>query len=213
MEFPVELPYTVTLVAEFRALFFLKDLKMDSSKISLFMQLAGQTVQDKLTSGSPSDRALGAQLLLSEVLEYVIHGLGVVPEFAGTKITSPDALCYHAAEAPDHEEMVDGLADVAYTMFWNACCFGVPLQQAFELVCDNNLEKFVKLSGWTRGECNLEQSEWGCGGDVTWPPEVVSVSVLNVAGEFFAVGKDARGKVRKPSTYRPVDLAPLVANS
>lgn len=186
---------------------------MDASKIALFMQLAGQTVQEKLSSGSAADRTLGAQLLLSEVLEYVIHGLGVVPEFSGTRITSPDTLTYHAHEAPDHEEMVDGLADVAYTMFWNACRFGVPLPQAFELVCDNNLEKFVRLSEWDRGECELAQADWGCGVGVTWPAEVVSVAVLKVGGEFFAVGKDARGKVRKPSTYKPVDLSPLVANS
>jgi hypothetical protein len=186
---------------------------MDASKIALFMQLAGQTVQEKLHSGDPATRALGAQLLLSEVLEYVIHGLGVVPEFSGTKITSPDALTYHAHEDPDHEEMVDGLADVAYTMFWNACAFGVPLPEAFELVCDNNLEKFVRLSDWSRGECELAAAEWGCGINVTWPPEVTRVSVLKVGTDFFAVGKDARGKVRKPSTYKPVDLAPLVANS
>jgi hypothetical protein len=179
---------------------------MDASKIALFMQLAGQTVHQKLQSGSAADRALGAQLLLSEVLEYVIHGLGVVPEFSGTKITSPDALSYHPQETPDHEEMVDGLADVAYTMFWNACAFGVPLPEAFELVCDNNLEKFIRLSGWTRGECELESSEWGCGLGVTWPAEVARVSVLKVGSDFFAVGKDARGKVRKPSTYKPVDL-------
>jgi len=184
---------------------------MDASKIALFMQLAGQTVHQKLQSGSPADRALGAQLLLSEVLEYVIHGLGVIPEFSGTKITSPDSLTYHAEEVPDHEEMVDGLADVAYTMFWNACAFGVPLQQAFELVCDNNLEKFVRLAGWTRGECELETSEWGCGLGVTWPPEVARVCVLKIGSEFFAVGKDARGKVRKPSTYKPVDLRALVS--
>jgi hypothetical protein len=186
---------------------------MDASKIALFMQLAGQTVQEKLNSGSPAERALGAQLLLSEVLEYVIHGLGVVPEFAGTKITSPDALTYIAAEKPDHEEMVDGLADVAYTMFWNACAFGVPLEEAFRLVCDNNLEKFVKLADWHQGECDLEQADWGCGRNVLWPSEVVKVSVLKVGADYFAVGKDARGKVRKPSTYKPVDLTPLVANS
>jgi hypothetical protein len=186
---------------------------MDKSKIALFMQLAGQPVREKLNSAAPADRALGAQLLLSEVLEYVIHGLGVIPEFSGTKITSPDALTYHPSETPDHEEMVDGLADVAYTMFWNACAFGVPLPEAFDLVCDNNLEKFVKLNDWSRGECELAPNDWGCGLNVTWPPEVVRVVVLKVNGAFYGVGKDARGKVRKPSTYKPVDLAPLVANA
>ena len=177
------------------------------------MQLAGQEACSKLHSGDPKVRALGAQLLLSEVLEYVIHGLGVIPECAGTKITSPDALVYHPSEAPDHKEMVDGLADVAYTMFWNSCAFGVPLQEAFELVCDNNLEKFVRLSGWSRGACELSSDEWHCNQGVTWSAEVSQVVVLKVNGDFFAVGKDARGKVRKPSTYKPVDLAPLVANS
>ena len=37
---------------------------MDSSKIRTFMQLAGQGVQPKLTTGEPKTRALGAQLLL-----------------------------------------------------------------------------------------------------------------------------------------------------
>jgi hypothetical protein len=40
---------------------------------------------------------------------------------------------------------------------------------------------------------------------------VTSVEVLEVGGSFFAVGKDARGKVRKPSTYKPVDLSALIA--
>lgn len=186
---------------------------MDASKIALFMQLAGQEVREKLHSGDPKIRALGAQLLLSEVLEYVIHGLGVIPECGGTKITAPDSLTYHPAETPDHEEMVDGLADVAYTMYWNACAFGIPLAEAFDLVCDNNLEKFVRLSGWQRGEVALEQSQWHCDLDVSWPAEVTRVDVIQVGENFFAVGKDARGKVRKPSTYRPVDLTPLVANS
>jgi hypothetical protein len=186
---------------------------MDSSKIKKFMQLAGQETRQKLTSGDPAQRALGAQLLLSEVLEYVIKGLGVTPYVKDTPITEPDALRYEAAKQADHEEMIDGLADVAYTMYWNSCAFGVPLEEAFELVCDNNLEKFVKLQDYNGEPRTLEQSEWHCNQNVAWPQEVARVEVLKVDGDFFAVGKDARGKVRKPSTYRPVDLAPLVANS
>jgi predicted HAD superfamily Cof-like phosphohydrolase len=183
---------------------------MNAEKISLFMELAGQETKQKLQSGDPQQRALGAQLLLSEVLEYVIKGLGVIPEFEGTKITKPDALNYHPTSEPNHEEMLDGLADVAYTMYWNACAFGIPLEQAFELVCDNNLEKFVALDDWSRGVCTLTPAEWDCGKNVSWPPEVVVVDVVNVKNNFYAVGKDARGKVRKPSTYTSVDLEPLV---
>jgi hypothetical protein len=108
--------------------------------------------------------------------------------------------------------MIDGLADVAYTMYWNACAFGVPLEEAFELVCDNNLEKFVRLSDWSSPPRILEQSEWCCGANVRWPAEVTTVEVLQIDEAFFAVGKDSRGKVRKPSTYKSVDLSSLVAN-
>ena len=186
---------------------------MDSSKIKTFMQLAGQNVNHKLVDGDPKTRALGAQLLLSEVLEYVIRGLGVVPHINGTPMTDPEAVTYEPANQPDREEMVDGLADVAYTMYWNECAFGIPLPKAFELVCGNNLEKFVRLSNWTQGGRALERGEWHCEANVIWPQEVVQVEVIDISGDFYAVGKDARGKVRKPSSYKPVDLSQLVANS
>lgn len=186
---------------------------MDSAKIKTFMQLAGQGVQHKLTSGDPKTRALGAQLLLSEVLEYVIRGLGVIPQINGVPVTDPEAITYDPSNSPDTEEMVDGLADVAYTMYWNECAFGIPLPQAFALVCDNNLEKFVHLTSWNGEARVLQPNEWDCGVNVSWPTEVTHVEVLKVNGEFYAVGKDTRGKVRKPSSYKPVDLSALVANA
>jgi len=186
---------------------------MDAAKIQAFMTLAGQRTRQQIESGDPKTRALGAQLLLSEVLEYVIHGLGVTPVVNGTPITAPDSLSYEPKSEPDPTEMVDGLADVAYTMYWNACAFGIPLEEAFDLVCDNNLEKFVKLPQWPEAARELARHEWHCELEVSWPSEVVKVEVLRIEGAFFAVGKDARGKVRKPSTYRPVDLSRLVANS
>ena len=185
---------------------------MDASKIQAFMTLAGQKATENLHTGDARTRALGAQLLLSEVLEYVIHGLGVTPVVNGTPITAPDALSYESNQNPDPLEMVDGLADVAYTMYWNACAFGIPLEEAFDMVCDNNLEKFVRLTSWADTERELASHEWHCELDVTWPAEVVKVEVLKIQGEFFAVGKDSRGKVRKPSTYQPVDLTGLVGN-
>lgn len=177
------------------------------------MELAGQGAQQKLTSGDPKTRALGAQLLLSEVLEYVIRGLGVIPHINGTPVTDPEAVTYEPATTPHPEEMVDGLADVAYTMYWNECAFGIPLERAFELVCDNNLEKFVRLPRWSGEGRALNKDEWHCDANVSWPTEVVKVEVLRVGSDFFAVGKDSRGKVRKPSSYKPVDLTQLVANS
>lgn len=183
---------------------------MNGKKVAKFMALAGQTIPSEFTEGDEAHRKLGAQLLLSEVLEYVVHGLGVTPEFKGVKITDPNALEYHVETKPDQKEMLDGLSDVAYTMYWNSNCFGLPLDAAYELVCDNNLEKFVKLGNWARGKQALERSEWDCKLDIKWPDEVVKVQVVEVEGEPFAVGKDVRGKVRKPSSYRSVDLSPLL---
>ena len=77
----------------------------------------------------------------------------------------------------------------------------------------NNLEKFIALPRWSDGERELEKGEWDCDLGNSWPAEVVKILVLKVGGEYFAVGKDARGKVRKPSSHKSVDLSVLVANS
>lgn len=174
------------------------------------MTLGGQAQRSVLTVASARERELGAQLLLSEVLEYIIDGLGVTPSFHGTPITEANTLNYDASEKPaDKLEMVDGLADVAYTMYWNACAFGIPLEEAFELVCDNNLGKFVRLDGAEWEEGALPSEDWDCKKDIVWPPEVTCVDVVQVKDEWYAVGKDKNGKVRKPSSYSPVDLSHL----
>lgn len=184
---------------------------MDQKKVAQFIELAGQKAGESFITGTPAQRTLGAQLLLSEVLEYVIKGLGVIPSVNGEKITDADALMYEAVKEPSKLEMLDGLADTAYTMYWNAVTFGAPLEQAYDLVCDNNLEKFVRLEGWTRGEITLNESEWSLGLDVSWPKEVTAVSVICSQNSYFAVGKDKNGKVRKPSSYQSVELSHLAA--
>ncbi|MCO6432448.1 MAG: hypothetical protein J5J00_16465 [Deltaproteobacteria bacterium] len=183
---------------------------MDSKKIEMFLQLAGHQRSVEESLNSPELRKLGAQLLLSEVLEYVIKGLGVIPVVAGTPIKEPDAVQYTEGAEPHKVEMLDGLADVAYTMFWNARVFGLPLEQAFELVCDNNLEKFVALDGARTKSGPLERHEWHCNLDIHWPEEVKQVEVIEISGKLFAVGKDQNGKVRKPSSYKAVNLRQLL---
>ena len=187
---------------------------MNSSKISKFMDLAGQN-KNLSDSEDKKLRELGAQLLLSEVLEYVIKGLKVTPSFNGTKITDPNALNYESkTESTDRLEMIDGLADVAYTMYWNSEAFKLPLEEAFEMVCDNNLEKFVQIDSQSSEknleEQSLEKEDWDCGKNISWPSEVAEVEIIKNQEQFFAVGKDANGKVRKPSSYKSVDLTTLI---
>ena len=183
---------------------------MQADKIQKFMTLAGQMYKSKIDLSDEKKRELGAQLLLSEVLEYCIKGLGLELKIGEQVISDPESIKYKSKNDPDPKESLDGLADVAYTMYWNMLAFGLPLESAFDLVCDNNLEKFVKLDNWTGGQSDLETSEWACGKNVEWPSSVVKVSVIKVENDFYAVGKDLSGKVRKPSTYVSVDLEPLL---
>lgn len=183
---------------------------MDGKLIEKFILLAGQGVDKSMALQDCKTRELGARLLLSEVLEYVISGLGVIPEVNGVKITEPDAVKYKANCHADTIEMLDGLADVAYTMYWNSLTFGLPLEKAFDLVCHNNLEKFVLLSDWQGGERELMPEEWSCGRGIAWPREVVRVQVVKVGDDYYGVGKDEGGKVRKPSSYQSVELESLL---
>lgn len=178
------------------------------------MQLADQQLAQGISQGTESQRRLGAQLLLSEVLEYLIYGLGVTPEFNGTKITKPDDLQYvNSGSTVNTTEMLDGLSDVAYTMYWNALAFGLPLEEAFELVCDNNLQKFVLLENWTGPIGPLSQDQWDLDRNISWPDEVVGVSIVKIGKTCYGVGKDKRGKVRKPSSFKAVQLDSLLVNS
>jgi hypothetical protein len=190
---------------------------MDDVLVRRFMTLAGQPLSDKRDPNSiPFEkRALGAKLLLSEVLEYVIEGLGVTPTIDGTEITDPNGVEYKDRQLPASAlEMVDGLADVAYTMYWNSIAFGVPLDKAFQAVSENNLEKFVKLhSALPHRKDGLrllvEDNLWHLNMGISWPKEVTTVELIQVDECWYAVGKDSSGKVRKPSSYTPVDLTDL----
>ncbi len=190
---------------------------MQANKVKTFMTLAGQGTSTLYREGSDRERELGAKLLLSEVLEYVIKGLGVIPSFNGTPITAPDGLDYQALDRkPDEIEMIDGLADVAYTMYWNALAFGIPLEEGFDLVCDNNLEKFVSIHSPEEGVTqlsSLDKDKWHLDRDISWPEDVVRVEIVKVEETHYAVGKDASGKVKKPSSYSSVNLGVLVSKS
>lgn len=197
---------------------------VDDKDVKTFMTLAGQQVQPLFieTCGSRPTatdqlRKLGARLLLSEVLEYVIKGLGVAPVINGVRIEDADSLTYEIfSEKEDQLEMVDGLADVAYTMFWNALALGVPLEEGFDAVCKNNLEKFIPVDevlphNIESGSRLLPKSLWHLEKGITWPSDVARVELLLVDSKWYAVGKDVHGKVRKPSSYRSVNLQHLVS--
>ena len=192
---------------------------MNDDKVRIFMELAGQALPTSPQPPTEALRKLGAQLLLSDVLEYIVDGLGLTPVLGGTPIHNPNDLTFEC-RSPDVDrlQMVDGLADVAYTMFWNSLALGVPLEAGFEEVALNNLEKFVKLDrpaaySLTDGRKLVPTPLWHLDLGIAWPQEVASVELVEVKGGWFAVGKDEHGKVRKPSSYRAVDLRHLLSSS
>lgn len=184
---------------------------MKSDKIKKFMTLAGQRTATNPEKADEKLKILAAQLLLSETIEYVNKGLGINLRVGKEVIADQNDLTYEVHRpAVDKLEMLDGLADVAYTMYWNMEAFGLKLEEAFNLVCDNNLEKFVLLKDWSGDPGVMTKENWHCNQKVEWPKEVVSVEVVQVEEEFYAVGKDSNGKVRKPSTYQSVNLKKLL---
>jgi hypothetical protein len=101
-------------------------------------------------------------------------------------------------------------------MYWNALAFGVPLEEGFDLVCDNNLEKFVSLAEASETLLELsalDKEQWHLDKNISWPEDVVKVEIIRVEGVHYAVGKDASGKVKKPSSYSSVDLGVLASSS
>lgn len=186
---------------------------MDGKSVEVFMRLAGQQLSRDFSVPGEGIRKLGSQLLLTELLEYIIHGLGVTPVINGTRVTKSEDVQFEITADVDRLEALDGLADIAYTLYWNALALGAPLEEAFKLVCKNNLEKFVKVDSAAFATGELLRERWGCDADVLWPAEVVTVTVVNVDGALYAVGKDSRGKVRKPSTYAAVDLSGIIAQA
>lgn len=184
---------------------------MEDTSVRLFTRIAGNAPSPCEAIQNEKTRALGAQLLLSELLEYIIKGLGLTPVIDGHAVKSSDALSFTAHAKPHPTEMLDGLADVAYTMYWNAIAFGLPLEEGFRLVCENNLKKFPQLGSWAAQYAELPKEEWGCRQGIEWPEAVVRVRVVAIDGSWYAAGLDTTGKVRKPKAFESVDLSPLVA--
>jgi hypothetical protein len=89
---------------------------MKSDKVRQFIALAGNKMPAHATAGTLELRRLGAGLILSETLEFITRGLGLSPIICGQLCSDAQALEFEHTASSDLEEMLDGLADVAYTM-------------------------------------------------------------------------------------------------
>lgn len=169
-----------------------------------WMQKAGIEVPTSPAIPSFEDRTLCAKLLLEETMETINKGLGlliIAPDSCcsyALKVGDLEFLAYHqnhhgatAADDPSLVETADGLGDTKYVCNYIANKHGIDLEPVEAEVCRSNDSKFQ----WTRQELE-EAAEKG------W--RIVTLD----GGE--TVVRDQTGKIRKPPSYSPANIAPIL---
>lgn len=106
-------------------------------RVEEFMRLAGQEVPGHPVEPSRITRELRAVLLMEEVLETIIDGLGCKIIF------SPDnQFTFQATEKFDIVKLADGCADVSVVNIGTLSACGISDERLLDIVDKNNLEKF-----------------------------------------------------------------------
>ena len=105
-------------------------------RIEMFMRLAGQECKSVPELPSEEIRRLRANLILEEAIE-TINALGFNLDFAGI-----NKVVLSAELAPDLREIADGCADLSVVLQGTLIACGIPDNPLFNLVDQNNLDKF-----------------------------------------------------------------------
>ena len=112
-------------------------LKSESQKqIEEFMILAKQNIPDVPTVPSVKERELRANLIIEEVLETIVKGLGFVVEIRDGKVNLE-----HIGDG-DIVELIDGCCDIEVVTKGTLSAYGVPDRPFQTAVNLNNLAKF-----------------------------------------------------------------------
>jgi len=106
----------------------------------------------------------------------------------------------------DMTELIDGVADimvVAIGLFQKLQLCGIDIDEALQLVCDNNLEKFHS----TAEHANETLESFREKGVETF----VRLSTMEDGTEYYAVIRKSDGKMLKPHDFVGVDLSEVVS--
>lgn len=120
-------------------------------RVDVFMQrlgkLNGQKVRyEPTTEVTDEERMLRAKLIMEEVLELVIKGLGVElsvdSHHDGSFDLSQETLMFNLGPKVDLLQIADGTADVKVVVTGTQSCFGIDDEPVQAIVDFNNLSKF-----------------------------------------------------------------------
>lgn len=157
--------------------------------VERWMRKAGLDFPRYPETRSPEDRKVCARLLFEECLE-TIEALGVNAMIDWQTIII-DNVTFSAESDPDLIKLADGLGDVKYVANYTATKHGIDLERVEEEISRSNDSKFL----WTREQLE-DAAEKG------W-----TVKQINSA-EYCVT--DQSGKIRKPVTYSPANIAPIL---
>ena len=118
-------------------------------RVQEFMQRAGQTTPDRVTTPDEHTRILRARLILEEALE-TIEALGIGVNVKGQALTF-QSCGFEADGAVDLEGVVDGCADISVVTIGTLVAFGVDDEPVLAEVDAANLRKFGP-GGYTRSD-------------------------------------------------------------
>ena len=143
------------------------------TRVSAFMQKAGQETPQAPFIPDEETRILRAKLILEEALETVeALGVGVrlkAGNGAVAELTAADAdLTFHLNGEVDLEGVVDGCADISVVTIGTLIAFGIDDEPILEEVDRANLRKFGP-GGYAR-----EDGKWIKPPDWT-PPDILGV--------------------------------------
>jgi len=163
----------------------------EQSNVKQFMQTFGQATPDKPTIPDEKTRVLRVKLLLEEVLELAeASGVKITSEIPkGEQVTGGNLYFSTNDDEVNLVGVADALADIDYVNQGAAVAYGLDLEPFCEEVHSSNMTKL-----WSLADLNL------------MPPDHTSVA----KGDKYLVRRPD-GKVVKAPSYRPADLASVLA--
>lgn len=164
---------------------------------------------------SVSERLLRARLLLEEVAETIHKGLGISCKlnYAGGEVRhfNLDEVILHHDEGVFYDpiETLDGLADIKVIANGTAIQFGLPLPEAeFEVFC-SNMTKLDDTGSPIVNRCHA------CSVPALGDASRESLTCEDHHGhaEFWTDSTKPLGKLLKPDTYVPANIARVLVES
>jgi len=168
-----------------------------------FMRFFGQATPERPTGLDEETSKLRATLILEEVFETIIKGLGltvtIVDDFGGEAKVSEAGLKqisfqFKKEKETDLVELADGVADIAFVSEGTAVAAGIDMEPIHAEVARSNESK-----AWSTKDLNENLT--------LFKIESEGLIVEDVGNGRFRRVKRSDGKIIKSPSYSPADIA------